>query len=70
MGLKWYIVHTYSGFENKVKTNLEERVKTLGQEAYFGNILVPVEQVIELSGGKRRRLQENSILDTSWSKWM
>ncbi len=34
--LKWYIVHTYSGFENKVKASLEERIKTLGQESAFG----------------------------------
>jgi transcriptional antiterminator NusG len=52
--LKWYIVHTYSGFENKVKTTLQERVKTLGQEAYFGKILVPTEQVIELKKGQKK----------------
>ncbi len=54
LALKWYIVHTYSGFEHKVKTNLEERIKTLGQEAYFGRILVPVEQVIELKRGLKK----------------
>ncbi len=54
MELKWYIVHTYSGFENKVKANLEERVKTLGQEKYFGKILVPTEQVIELRKGQKK----------------
>ncbi len=54
MALKWYIVHTYSGFEYKVKTNLEERIKTLGQEAYFGRVLVPVEQVIELKRGLKK----------------
>jgi transcriptional antiterminator NusG len=54
VSLKWYIVHTYSGFENKVKKNLEERIKTLGQEDYFGKILVPTEQVIELRGGKKK----------------
>lgn len=54
MALNWYIVHTYSGFEYKVKTNLEERIKTLGQEAYFGRILVPVEQVIELRRGQKK----------------
>lgn len=52
--LKWYIVHTYSGFEHKVTTNLEERVKTLGQEEYFGRILVPTEQVIELKKGHKK----------------
>ena len=54
MELKWYIVHTYSGFENKVKKNLEERVKALGQEEYFGQILVPTEQVVELKKGQKR----------------
>jgi len=52
--LKWYIVHTYSGFEHKVKSNLEERIKTLCQEKYFGEILVPTEQVIELKKGQKK----------------
>ena len=52
--LKWYIVHTYSGFENKVKLNLEERIKTLKQEEYFGQILVPTEQVVELKKGQKK----------------
>lgn len=52
--LKWYIVHTYSGFEHKVKANLEERIKTLGQENYFGRILVPTEQVVELKKGQKK----------------
>jgi len=52
--LKWYIVHTYSGFENKVKRNLEERIKTLGQEDLFGRILVPTEQVVELKKGQKK----------------
>ena len=52
--LKWYIVHTYSGFEHKVKANLEERIKTLGQEAFFGKLLVPTEQVVELKKGQKK----------------
>lgn len=52
--LKWYIVHTYSGFEHKVKANLEGRIKNLGQEKYFGRILVPTEQVIELKRGQKK----------------
>jgi transcriptional antiterminator NusG len=52
--LKWYIVHTYSGFENKVKANLEERIKTLNQENSFGKILVPTEQVVELRKGQKK----------------
>ena len=54
VGFRWYIVHTYSGFENKVKLNLEERVKTLKQDDYFGQILVPTEQVVELKKGQKK----------------
>lgn len=54
MDLKWYVVHTYSGFENKAKSNLEERIKALGQEEYFGRILVPTEQVVELKKGQKK----------------
>ena len=52
--LKWYIVHTYSGFEHKVKANLEERIRTLGQQDFFGEILVPTEQVVELRKGRKK----------------
>jgi transcription termination/antitermination protein NusG len=52
--LKWYIVHTYSGFENKVKKTLEERIRNLGQEDFFGKVLVPTEQVVELRQGQKR----------------
>ncbi|MGA2735508.1 MAG: transcription termination/antitermination protein NusG [Syntrophobacteraceae bacterium] len=52
--LKWYIVHTYSGFEHKVKSALEERVKADGKGAYFGQVLVPTEKVIELVKGQRK----------------
>lgn len=52
--MKWYVVHTYSGFEHKVKLNLEERIRTLGQEPYFGKIVVPTEQVVELKQGQKK----------------
>lgn len=58
MQKKWYIVHTYSGFEERVKKSLEERVKILGQEDLFGEIIVPVEQVIELKKGQRKTSQQ------------
>lgn len=54
MDFRWYIVHTYSGFENKVKKNLEERIKVLGQEDYFGKILLPTEQIVELRKGQKK----------------
>ncbi len=53
--LKWYAVHTYSGFEQKAQKSLEERAKLEGLEAYLGEILVPAEEVIELVGGNKRR---------------
>jgi transcription termination/antitermination protein NusG len=54
MAHKWYIVHTYSGFEHKVKLALEDQIKSLGQEAFFSEILVPTEQVVELVKGERK----------------
>lgn len=54
MAKSWYIVHTHTGFENKVKTTLEERIKLAGLENYFGEILVPTEQVVEMVKGARK----------------
>ncbi len=54
MSKNWYVVHTYSGFEEKVKTSIEERVKKKGLEEKIGRILIPTEKVIELRGGKKR----------------
>jgi len=52
--LNWYIVHTYSGFENRVKLALQERIKSLRKEEFFGQIIVPTEQVVELVKGKKK----------------
>lgn len=57
MSMKWYGVHTYSGFENRVKLTLEERIRTLGVEELFGQILIPSETVVELKKGERRTSQ-------------
>lgn len=54
MELKWYIVHTYSGFEDKVKKSLEERIESFDQQDFFGRILVPTEQVVELKKGQKK----------------
>ncbi|RUM89542.1 MAG: transcription termination/antitermination protein NusG [Thermodesulfatator sp.] len=54
MAHKWYIVHTYSGFENKVKSSLEERIKQYGMEDKFSAIVVPTEKVVEVVKGERR----------------
>src|SRR2546426_1165156 len=53
-GRKWYVVHTYSGYEHKVKAALEERVRSLGKPDLFGSILVPSEKVVELVKGKKK----------------
>ncbi len=50
----WYVVHTYSGYEGRVKTSLEDRVRTLGLEEKVGNILIPTEEVVEIRDGKKR----------------
>lgn len=54
MALKWYIIHVYSGFEVKVKKNLEERIASCGHPEKFGEVVVPTEQVVELVKGKRK----------------
>lgn len=53
--LKYYVVHTYSGFESQAKRSLEERIKLEGLEDLFGEVLVPTEEVLELIGGSKRR---------------
>jgi transcriptional antiterminator NusG len=54
VALRWYIVHVYSGFENKVKAALEERIAASPNPDKFGEVLVPTEEVVELVKGKRR----------------
>ena len=55
MALRWYVVHAYSGFEHQVKRSLEERIKRFAMEDKFGEILVPMEEVIEMREGQKRR---------------
>jgi transcriptional antiterminator NusG len=51
---KWYVVHTYSGFENKAKKSLEEKIKQNELEEFFGDILIPMENVVEMVKGEKR----------------
>ena len=51
---RWYVVHTYSGYENKVKTDLEKTIKNRELEDYFFYIVVPMEEQIEIKDGKRK----------------
>jgi transcriptional antiterminator NusG len=52
---RWYVVHAYSGFEAQVKRSLEERVRRADMQDYFGDILVPTEEVVEMRGGQQRK---------------
>ena len=51
--MKWYIIHTYSGFERKVKESLESRVAAFGLQTKIGKVLIPTEPVTEVRGGKK-----------------
>lgn len=51
---RWYVVHTYSGYENKVKADLEKKIKNSGLEDFFFDIVVPLEEQIEIKDGKRK----------------
>ncbi|HYW93356.1 MAG TPA: transcription termination/antitermination protein NusG [Gammaproteobacteria bacterium] len=55
MAMRWYVVHAYSGFEHQVKRSLEERVKRSNLQDYFGRILVPTEEVVEMREGQKRK---------------
>ena len=55
---KWYVIHTYSGYENKVKTNLENKVKTMGIEDKIFNVVVPVEKEEEKKDGVKRVVEK------------
>jgi transcription termination/antitermination protein NusG len=73
----WYVVHSYAGYENRVKTNLESRISSLNMEDYIYQIEVPVHQVTEIKGGKRQQVQEKvlpgyilvrmDLTDESWA---
>jgi transcriptional antiterminator NusG len=55
MALRWYVIHAFSNYENQVKKALEERVKRAGLEHFFGKILVPTEEVVEMRQGQQRK---------------
>lgn len=72
----WYVVHTYSGYENKVKTDLEKRVESMGMGDKIFQVMVPVEEVVEYKDGKKKVserkvfpgyvLVEMIVTDDSW----
>jgi len=73
----WYVVHSYAGYENKVKTNLETRIQTLDMEDYIFQVEVPTEEVTEIKNGQRKQVQRKvlpgyilvrmELNDPSWS---
>jgi transcriptional antiterminator NusG len=56
-GRAWYVVHCYSGYENKVRHNLEQRIETMGMKDKIFDIVVPTEEEIEVKEGKRRTVE-------------
>jgi transcription termination/antitermination protein NusG len=60
-GKRWYVVHTYSGYEQKAKAALEERVRALRMEDKIGDIVVPVERVQELGKGGQRKVSSRKF---------
>jgi transcriptional antiterminator NusG len=52
---RWYVIHAFSGFEGHVQRSLQERIKRAGMEEYFGDILVPTEEVVEIRQGQQRK---------------
>jgi transcription termination/antitermination protein NusG len=75
-GREWYVVHSYSGYENKVKKNLEQRIETMGMQNKIFDVVVPTEEEVEIRDGQRRSTRRrvfpgyilvNMILDDeSW----
>ena len=73
---KWYVIHTYSGYENKVKTNLEHRIDSMGVRDRIFQVVIPTEEEIEIRDGQRRTVQrkvfpgyvlvEMAMDDDSW----
>lgn len=61
MAKRWYVVHTYSGYENKVKTDLEHRIETYGVEDLIVDIQIPVEKIVEIKDGGQRESKEAKV---------
>ena len=57
-GRRWYVLHTYSGYEDAVAKNLEQRIESLGMEDKIFNVLVPKEKKIKIKNGKRKTIEE------------
>ena len=78
MAKRWYVIHTYSGYENKVKADLEHRIETYGLGDQIVDIQIPTEEVTEIKEGGKRETKESKVFpsyvlvrmevtDDSWS---
>ena len=61
MAKRWYVIHTYSGYENKVKNDLEHRIETYGLENVVVDIKIPTEEVTEIKEGGKRETKESKV---------
>ncbi len=61
MAKRWYVIHTYSGYENKVKADLEHRIETYGLEDRVVDIQIPTEEVTEIKDGGKRETKESKV---------
>lgn len=76
VGRRWYAIHTYSGYEENVASNLRQRIESMGMEDTIFNILIPKEKKIKIKNGKRRIIEEKifpgyvlvemTVTDDSW----
>lgn len=69
MSMRWYVVHAFSGFEKKVQGEIRERANREGLADKFGEILVPVEEVVEMRNGQKRARSECFTPVMSWCRW-
>jgi len=75
-GRRWYVIHTYSGYEDNVARNLHQRIESMGMEDKIFNVLVPTEKRIKIKAGKRKVIEEKifpgyvlvemTVTDDSW----
>ena len=66
---RWYVIHTYSGYEKKVKTNLEHRIESMGMDDKIFQVLVPEEDEIRFAAASASPSRRRSIPATCWWRW-
>ena len=69
MSKRWYVVHTYSGYENRVKSDLEHRIETMGMQDRIFDIEIPMERVTEIKEGGKRETKDSKIFPASPVSW-